>query len=178
MKNLHLGLSLPKNVFTENLDVNSFPLTRRLLLNPIAHINPEILTIFKEAKLRIGLAELFYSPPNMISGIHRDTPGKDISKINWVYQGKNSVMSWYNTDNNKTVSGKQTNKYKYYEPDECELICKSSIHSPSLIQAAVAHNIHNFDEPRWAVSLMLYENNSYIQCPYDEAAVRLSKFII
>ena len=176
MKNLHIGLDFPKTVFNEFTNIHSFQLTRRTLLTPMLHLNLDVLKIIKDSGLRIGLAELFYSPPNMFSGIHRDNPADDISKINWVYHGTNSKMCWYETDPDKPILGQGSSTYRAYSLEESKLICKTEIHSPSLIQAAIAHNVHNDTEPRWSVSLMLY--NGAVQCPYNETIERLKNYII
>jgi len=176
MNEFHTALSLPKNVFNVNTSVHSFPLTRRTILNPNLHLNLDVVKIINDAGLRIIQSELFYSPPDMVSGIHRDTPGSDISKINWIYQGSNSVMCWYDTDPNKIIEGRPGNTNKLYSLDESTLIHKSEICSPSIIQAGVAHNVINSSEPRWAVSLMLCYRIK--QCPYYEAVERLKEYVL
>jgi hypothetical protein len=174
----YTGLSLPKNVFKENITVHDFPITRRTLLNPYLHLNPDIVKIINDAGLRIGQAELFYSPPGLVSGIHRDVPNSDISKINWVYHGSNSTMSWYDSDSKKKVTGPAGNEYKGYTLDEVTLLHSCAIPSPSLIQAGIAHNVINHNEPRWAVSLMLYYKDKFTQCPYSDALTRLKDYIL
>lgn len=174
----HTGLSLPKNVFKENISVHSFPLTRRIVLTPQLHLNLDIIRIINNVGLRIGLSELFYSPPDMFSDIHRDTPNTDISKINWIYQGQHSVMAWYHTDPNKPAIGKVGHTYKSYSKEESTLLHCSEITSPSLVQAAIAHNVINKSEPRWAVSLMLYYKEKHSQCSYSDALDRLKDYIL
>ena len=177
MNPLHSALSLPNNVFKEDITVHSFPLTRRILI-PNHYLNPDILKIINDAGLRIGQTELFYSYPNMVSGIHRDVPGNDISKINWIYYGNNSKMIWYDTDDNKHIDGPSNNKCKFYTLEESTLLLETNIHSPSLIQAAIAHNIKNFDEPRWVVSVMLFYKYQNKQCAYNDARCRLHNYLI
>lgn len=178
MNNFHTALSLPKNVFNDSTTVHSFALTRRTLLIPRLHLNPKVIEIVNEVGLRIGQSELFYSTPDMVSLIHRDTPGADISKINWVYQGEQSVMAWYDTDPNKIMTGPTGNTYKSYTIEESTLLHTSEIHSPSLVQAAIAHNVINSSEPRWAVSLMLFYKDKFGQCSYSDALERLKDYIL
>jgi hypothetical protein len=178
MNNFHTALSLPKDVFNDSTTVHSFALTRRTLLIPHLHLNPKVIEIINNVGLRIGQSELFYSTPNMVSGIHRDTPGLDISKINWVHQGEQSVMAWYDTDPNKIMAGPIGNTYKYYSIEESTLLHTSEIHSPSLIQAAIAHNVINSSEPRWSISLMLFYKNKFGQCSYTDALDRLKDYIL
>lgn len=180
MNEFHTALSLPKNVFNESTSCHDFELTRRTQLIPSLHLNSDILKIIDSVGLYIGLAELFYSPPGMISGIHRDNGSSDISKINWVYQGKDSKMIWYDTDPNKPIIGsvEKKNLYKLYTAEESKLLHEFEIHSPSLVQVAVAHNIINNSEPRWAVSLMLYYKDRYGQCPYNVSLDRLKDYIL
>jgi hypothetical protein len=182
MNEYHTALSLPKNVFREGISPQTFPIKRRTLLVPELHLNPDIINIIHSVDLVIRQVELFYSPPNLVSGIHRDVPNADISKINWVYFGKDSIMSWYDTDPNKPLTGPIGNKYKSYSREESILLHSYKIHSPSLVQAGIAHNITNFNEERWAVSLMLiYKNpdkNFIEQCPYNESIARLKEYIL
>jgi hypothetical protein len=178
MNNFNTALSLPKNIFNDSTTVHSFALARRTILFPSRHLNPKVIEIINNVGLRIGQTELFYNPPEKITGIHRDTPGLDISKINWVYQGSGSVMAWYDTDPNKIIEGPLGNTYKAYTIEESTLLHTSEIHSPSLVQAAIAHNIINSSEPRWAVSLMLFYKNKFGQCSYSDALDRLKDYIL
>lgn len=178
MNIFHTALSLPKNIFNDSTTVHSFVLKRRTLLSTKLHLNPEVLEIINNAGLRIGQVELFYSPPEMFSSIHRDIPSDDIGKINWVYQGNESRMAWYDTDPNKIIDGPKNNSYKSYTIEESTLLHTSEIHSPSLVQAAIAHNVINKSEPRWAVSLMLFYNDKINQCSYSYVLDRLKDYIL
>ena len=174
----HTAMSLPKNVFKENITVHDFSITRRTLLIPHFHLNPDVVKIISDAGLKIKLAELFYSTPGMVSIIHRDVPGYDISKINWVYYGENSTMRWYNSEPNVNVIGPAMNRYRGYSPDEVTLLHEYAIHSPSLVQAGIAHNVVNHNEPRWAVSLMLSYKDKNTQCSYSDALDRLHDYVL
>ena len=171
MQNLHLALPLPVTIFKEQYTVHSFPLSRRILLSPAMHINPDIIDIISDAGFYINLTELFYSPPGMISGIHSDLRGDDISKINWVIGGAESVFNWYKPASINPIQG--SNQYRAYTLDEVTLLDSTPLQTPSLIQAAIPHNVVNLSEPRWSVSLMIYNKKTYDHAAFNDVAAKL-----
>lgn len=173
---LHCKIFLP-GPFSKDTDVYSFPKQRRTELDIHRHINPLLIEILQSKGISIMLAELFYSIPYLDSVIHSDTFGESIAKINWVYQGRGSKMNWFKPiSETNIISGNLRNTYKKYSRSEVELIHSEEIHSPSLIQAAVPHNIINDSEERWAVSLMLRDNLKFGQLKFNNAVEYLSEF--
>jgi hypothetical protein len=172
---LHRSVFLPEP-FNNDINVHSFPKQRRIELSIHTHINPVLIAILKSKGISIMLAELFYSAPYLESVIHSDTFGNDISKINWIYQGRGSKMNWFRPIlETNVISGNLRNTYKKYEESEVELIHSEEIHSPSLIQAAIPHNIVNGYEERWAISLMLRDNSKFGQLKFNNAIKYLSE---
>jgi hypothetical protein len=151
---------------------------RRIILAPKIHINPVVIDILANAELYINLTELFYSPPGMISVVHRDLYGEDISKINWVIGGSESIFNWYETKLTNPVQGASSNKYIAYTSDEVTLLDNTPLHTPSLIQAAVPHNVINATEPRWSVSLTIYDKKTHYHAAFDDVATRLKSISV
>lgn len=169
---LHTKLLLPQP-FAQGYNVESWEKTRRVQLLVSTHINPDIISILSSVSIKIMLAELFYSPPNFVSGIHSDTYANDISKINWVFCSSDSYMNWHRQLVAKGSIRPGSHAFIPYKPDEVELIESGCIASPSLIQAAVPHNVVNGDKDRWAVSLMLADSLTGLQLAFCETISRL-----
>lgn len=175
---LHCALNLPSPL-RPTLGITDFPKVRRTELVIQEHINEDIIDVLAKRNITVILAELFYSVPHITSVIHSDTFGNDISKINWIYGGKGSKMNWYHVNQeNNLISGSSRNTYKMYQENEVSLIHSTELCSPSLIQAAVPHNIINGAEERWAVSLMLRDNSTYRQLAFHRAVEHLRDFRI
>ena len=175
---LHRALSL-SDPLRPSLSVADFPRVRRTELAVQEHINEHIIELLDSRNITIILAELFYAEPHMTSVIHPDTFGNDISKINWIYGGKDSKMNWYHANQeNNLISGSSRNTYKVYQKKEVLLIHSTELCSPSLIQAAVPHNVVNGSEERWAVSLMLRDKSTHRQLAFHRAVEHLRDFCI
>jgi hypothetical protein len=182
MNTLHVDLHFPKSILREPYNVESFPLKRRHLLEPATHLNFDVLSLLTKAEFKINQAELFYSQPNFFSGIHSDyctSDETDISKINWVIGGAESTMNWYepNKFSDTTSIAVDGNIYVGYQIDEVSLIHSTKLHSPSLIQAHVPHNVITLDEPRWAVSLTLFDTKTKKYAKFAEVVKRLANYI-
>ncbi len=184
MNHLYLALNIPNEILRESFTVHSFPTKRRHLLVPAIHLNFSILSLLNNLDLNILQAELFYSEPNFFSDIHTDYANntKDISKINWLIHGENSLLNWYDTSANQHLrsisSATDGNVYKGYNLSECTLIDSTDLCRPSLIQAGVPHNSVTRDEPRWSVSLTLFDRLTKQHAKFSDVASRFSQYII
>ena len=175
MNSLFAELNLP-DVFNKDYNIHSFPIARRTLLSPSMHLNREILQILYKADLRITQVELFYSPPDNFSKIHSDVYTNDISKINWSYHGSDSKMIWYEPlIANTKREGPANNSYIGYEPEQVKELASTTLVKPSLIQAAVPHNVLTAIEERWCVSLMLTDNKTKKQATFGTCIERLAE---
>ena len=70
-------------------------------------------------------------------------------------------MMWYKPKDNIVKSTTKTainTRYISYASYEVEMIDKQSVKFPSIIQAGIPHNIINYSEPRWCLSIMLVKN--------------------
>ena len=145
------------NVTPLTKDVTSYG-TQGHVSIPLSDIHPNFVKFLARYNLELLLAELFYNPPRKISRIHVDALGGDYSKINFVYGGEKSLMCWYSANpgivkdqidytmiNTRSVD---------YAPDEVTLLHRQTIHSPSIVQVGIPHNIINAAKPRWCLSLV------------------------
>jgi hypothetical protein len=152
-------LDIKTPLFKSNIDPFKFPKERHTRLD-LETLNPEIVDLFSSLDLNIILIEVFYSRPLFISGIHIDSAGGDINKINWIYGGKNCVMNWYSTKSNdiKEITKTPINtSYQLFKRSEVTLEETTVLRSPSIVDVGVPHNVCNPFEDRWCVSLV-YEN--------------------
>ncbi len=162
-----------------------------------SHLNTEFLDFFQSIKedCAIGSFEVFYMTPNSTSGIHVDQLNLtevvlgDFTKINWVYNGKESTMNWYKPKDIESVRNKKikvgviktsNNKPNFYLPfdyDEVDLAHAQQVNFPSLVQVGVPHNIHTSNEHRVCVSLSFGSFKEYRRYTWDESVSVLQKFI-
>jgi hypothetical protein len=171
----NLNFSTPPLV--SSIDPFLLPKVRHTQLNLNA-INPEIIELFSKLSLNIILAEVFYSKPNLFSGIHVDSTGGDINKINWIYGGTDCSMNWYSVKNpvnkkdlEQTSINTQSTKYYF---NEVNIIESTVLKSPSLVNVGIPHNVKNKNEHRWCISLV-YKFKKSERRPTMEESLNLFK---
>jgi hypothetical protein len=160
----HLNLQI--NPLREGLFVNSYGTTEYTKLT-LTDINHDLISFLSTLKLTISWAVIFYTPPFTFTGIHTDVDGSiiggDYIKLNYIFGGQNSVMCWWkqkdNTSNtlSKTVAN---SPFIAFEVDQVDLIDKQPVKFPSIVQAGIPHNVQNFEEPRYCLSLVLKKQNN------------------
>ena len=126
-------------------------------------INYNLISFLRTLNLTIAFAELFYTPPFSVTIIHIDAFGGDYTKLNYVYAGKNSFMNWYKQKTNISNSPSTTtinSPYISYRKNQVDLIDKHQVKFPSIVQVGIPHNIHNFEEPRYCLSLVLKKQDN------------------
>jgi hypothetical protein len=176
-------LNIPFPLFKEGVDPFQLQKTKHFKLDKNQFISDELQNWFTFLKLEIYLVEVFYTPPNEIGVIHIDSVGGDYTKLNWQFGGKDSVMNWYSeTESNsrkKTINSLGTNSISF---DNNTLIKEHSqpIQNPSLIQVGVPHNIENFQEDRWVVSVVYkYPIPNYIIRPtWTKSLLLFNEYLI
>jgi len=171
--NLDFGIPL----LLDSVDPFSLPKVRHTQLN-LNTINPKIIELFSKLSLNIILIEVFYSRPNFFSGIHTDSTGGNINKINWIYGGTDCSMNWYSI---KTLVNKKdfektpiNTRYIEYHPNEVNIIESTVLKSPSLVNVGIPHNIKNKNEHRWCISLV-YNFRDSGRRPTIEESLKLFK---
>jgi hypothetical protein len=151
----HLNLQI--NPLREGLFVNSYGTTEhtKLTLNDINH---DLISFLSTLNLTIGWAEIFYTRPWAFTGIHTDNYGGDYIKLNYIFGGRNSVMCWWKQKDNVSNAPSKTvvdSSYVAFKIQEVDLIDKQPVKFPSIVQVGIPHNIKNFEEPRYCLSLVL-----------------------
>lgn len=121
-------------------------------------VSDKILDLFKVLKLDISLLEIFYRPPSEEGNIHVDSLGGDYTKLNWIFGGKNSTMQWWAPKNKSLGTIGSTvidTKFLSYSADEVDLLFKTKLVGPNIIQVGIPHNVSNPDyEERYCFSLV------------------------
>ena len=153
-------INLQLNPLVEGIDIKSYGTDIHTRF-PISDINPDLILLLKSLDLKILLAELFYTKPRTITGIHIDVTGGDYTKLNYIFNGKDSAMMWYKVKDDvvKTTSKTSINtSYISYNSLEVDMIDKQSVKFPSIVQAGIPHNIINYSEPRYCLSIVLVKS--------------------
>lgn len=153
--------------------------TERHMEINLDRINPILYATLRLLGVRVSYAECFRLNPFQPNNIHTDTVRGDYVKINWIYGGKDSTMSWYSpksaVDKPLMLTSTGTT-YENYEPEEVTLVHSQQLHSPSLVQVGVPHNVQNYSELRYAVSLVIAKGDKRLTM--DEALVIFKDYII
>ena len=179
MNNCCAYLNIPFSLFNEDIDPFQFPKTNHVKLDKDEVVSKDLKNWFAFLKLEIFLVEVFYTQPFRTGAIHIDSVGGDYTKLNWQFGGKDSIMNWYSetTPNSrkKTVTSIGSNSISFNE-NSVSKIHSQSIQNPSLVQVGVPHNIENFSEDRWVVSVVYkYPINKYIIRPTWKQSLSLFK---
>lgn len=162
------------NNYCVSLNFNIAPLRENIVLSPhkdhikklnLKLINPELTSIFDKLNVSVGSLQHLSYPPYFTGNIHIDNEGGDYIKLNWIYQGINSVVNWYEPINSNirptNVVGREYEFIKY-EKSEVTLLHSQRITMPSIIQVGIPHNIMNYSEHRECLSMVLYLNGRRI----------------
>jgi hypothetical protein len=175
-------------VYCKSLNLTMSPLinesdivkqTERHVEVNINRINPVLHATLKLLGVRVSYAECFRLNPYQVNNIHTDTVRGDYIKINWIYGGKDSTMSWYtpNTESTKNLMLTATGTtYENYELDEVTLVHKQQLHNPSLVQVGVPHDVQNYSELRYALSFVIAKEDKRLTM--NEAIELFSNYII
>lgn len=124
------------------------------------HIREDFLKLIDSLNLKLLYVEIFVKGPDYGPGVHVDHGRIDQAKINWVYGGKDSCMTWYKIIPNKVRDIKLNvtpiNSYSVVYPEHTvEEIHKQEVKCPSMIQSGIPHGIYTKDDSRWCYSAVL-----------------------
>lgn len=150
-------LNLLTPLFKAEIDPFLFPKVRHTRLG-LEVLSNDIIQLFDRLNLKINLVEVFYSRPFLTSGIHIDSSGGDINKINWVFGGAECEMNWYSVNQHSAAKEiKNTmigTDYLQFATNEVTLEASKVLHSPSLVHVGIPHNVQNKSQDRWCVSVV------------------------
>ena len=137
---------------------------------PTTVLNPDLVALLDNLNLHVIWIDTFYNYSYQTSKIHTDAVVGDCVKMNFVYGGTDSLMLWYKTDIVKPVEFNKGTGYVPYREDEVTLLHLQQVGFPSIIQAGVPHNIKNFAEPRFCLSLFLVSKHPDHAVTMDQPA--------
>jgi hypothetical protein len=158
-----LNINLDINPLREGVIINSYGTTEYTKLN-LNDINHDLISFLSTLNLTISWAVIFYTAPFDFTRIHDDadyiTNGNDYIKLNYVFGGHNSVMCWWKQKDNVSNTSSNTvgdfgEYYKSFKLHQVDLIDEQQVKFPSIVQVGIPHNIKNFEEPRYCLSLVL-----------------------
>lgn len=135
-----------------------------IVLMPNAFLHHDFIQIFQDKGLVISHLESFYSQENFIMPIHMDKDSNnDMTKINFIWGGLDSYMSWYKIkDTSIPASYLETHNktgYLSYPESNLDHMFSMPVHSPSLVQVGLPHNITNFSQKRLCLSIVFKDKN-------------------
>ena len=175
-------LNIPFPLFKDNIDPLQLQRIRHFKLDKSEILSNEIQEWFASLKLDILLVEVFYTPPNEISTIHYDSVGGNYTKLNWQFGGKNSKMNWYSTNglhSHTKVSTPIGSNSAIFKPDDVTQIHSQAIQNPSLVQVGIPHNIENFNEDRWVVSIVYkYPNTKFLRPTWISSLKIFNQYLV
>lgn len=168
------------NNFCINLNLTDIPLfkekqllfvlkTKNHYRIPTNEIHPAMHSEFNKLGLEIVFVESFFKNPFQENRIHKDAPGyTDATKINWVFDGEDSTMNWYEPKNNIVLPIQDVTsigvQYSYYQKSDLNLIHSQQVASPSIVQVGLPHNITMRSRYRHCISAFfkIKNTNEYI----------------
>lgn len=168
MNNYCVDLHFEWSPFVPEYDPYSAPLGHSKLDEK--YISPEFFQCIDSLGLKLLYIEIFVKEPNYGPGVHVDHGKKNMAKINWVYGGEDSVMTWYKPKKGKLPRFNVTaiNSYSVvYDEDDVDLVHTQKVGKPSLIQSGVPHGIYTKLETRYCYSAVLFSKNN-IRLPFDK----------
>lgn len=124
------------------------------------HLNINFINLLHEHNIDISLCEMFSYSPYQTLPIHIDGSGnfKNLCKLNYIFGGRNSTVSWYDVKPgaiprvSKTVIGTHYLKYM----DEDLMLCESKeLLGAWVVKVGVPHMVTNYNEPRHCISMPL-----------------------
>ena len=155
-------------------------LTKLMIFNyPV--VDKGLKEFLSQHGLMISMAEVFYIPPQTVMPIHVDSDVfSNCCKLNWIIGGGD--MIWYEPLMNKPLHFHTTpigTKYLLFEADEVREVYRDKIGRPSLVNAGLAHNVHNnTDEGRWCISHNVNCLKTRKKVEFLEVAERLKEYIV
>lgn len=127
-------------------------------------------------------AEQFYTPPGGTVPVHIDGKNFDNKvKLNFQYGGEGSTMRWYKLNNtDATMNSKNGDFGEFFmiQPEKVTQTWQAEIGFPSLINAGILHNIVNSSEPRWVISVPLWDINANQNLQWSTAIDKFQQWIV
>lgn len=182
------------NNFCINLNLTDIPLFKEeqflfvlktknhYKINP-DEIHPAMHLAFNKLDLEIVFVESFFKIPFQSNRIHKDAPGyTDATKINWVFDGEDSTMNWYEPRNDKVLPLQDITsigvQYSYYQRSDLNLLHSQQVTGPSIVQVGIPHNITMGTKHRHCISAFFKQKNSSEYIPFDKSKDLFKDYII
>jgi hypothetical protein len=174
----HAQLSLPVVFDATLIDADTSPVPYRLdpdtpIVKWLASLGIEIV--------RAG-AEQFYIAPYKSIPIHIDGATSDHKvKLNFQYQGQGSVMRWYHPVDANISKSKVPGEFGQYvvvPKDQVTTVWTAEIGQPSLVNTGVLHNVENGPNPRWVISIPLWDVAAGKNLQWEDALIKFDSWLL
>ena len=141
---------------------------------------------FKDWIFSLGLGivagEFFYTPPGRTLEPHSDTPQiTDVAKLNWMREGEDSVMDWYELKPDAKLLTNTTSintQYSYASKSDIDRVHTATIRTPSLVNVGRIHGVRNSDKPRYVACVILYWPNTKQRLTWLEAKKIFQMYVV
>lgn len=178
MNKFCIDLDLGVPLFKPNIDPMLFPTTYHMALDNTT-ISNELKDLLWEHKMYPAFFEYFYKSEFHTGNIHSDTDKLgDWPKLNWVFGGEDSTMSWYMLKDGAVpiINNTNANTYSLHFNSE-DLILAHTQHqgTPSLIQSGIPHSAKTLTKVRRCFSLCVHRDKQ--RPTWDDMISAFSKYI-
>jgi hypothetical protein len=144
-----------------------------------------IIELLAELDIKIDHAERFFLHPRARASLppHIDGDNEDLTKLNFIYSSKPSLMNWYQLKEGKRLPLLITDvqsKYRLADPEDCILVHTLKVNSaaPRLINAALLHDIAAVTAPRYCFSFALNRLSTNKRLSWAEAMEAFKEFVV
>lgn len=147
-------------------------------------VDPKLSAFLQQFNVRVDHYESFYTHPGSRISVHIDDEQFDNScKINYVFGGAGSTMSWWEALDSSRITHKTTpigTKYLYIEPEYSRKVYETTITSkPVLVNVGKFHKVDNpGSEPRYCLSHILWDIDKNQKLQWEDAVVKFKDFLL
>lgn len=143
------------------------------LVNWLSSLNLEVL--------RQGV-EQHYIPPYGKIPVHSDGQTFDNKiKLNFQYGGHGSKMKWYVPVDSELKIQPTAGLFSYQSyasEDSVKQIWEAEVGFPSLVNAGILHSVENGPDPRWVISVPLWDQITNSRLQWDAATIIFCPWIV
>ena len=178
MNDFCVDLEFNWSLFVEEYDIYSPPIGHSLL--DTKYISKEFFECIDSINLKLQYIEIFVKTPYEKPGIHTDDGTVDMAKINWIFNGNNSLMAWYKVKPNvqpKPYISTINSYSEVYTDDMVELIHTQRVGNPSIVRVGIPHSVYTLNTTRYCYSVVVRDKSNNSNLTFNELCERFKQYI-
>ena len=187
MKDFCYQLQLPFELDTTWLQQQQSLITGSRTINikiPNEHVDANLIAWTQVVGIRLLQAELIYTPAGGFQKIHIDLGVKsDQCKINWIYNGHDSVMQWFTEKPgaqarflDRPEVGACVTTYQF---EDMDMIHSECVQGPVLVLVGEPHCVLNpKNQPRWCITTTYIDPDTNQLLTFERAKEKLKNFLL